>query len=384
MPRYLCLLLFLLLPQALPAAPEAYLVTYGPGHDVWERFGHNAIWIRDEGAGIDHSFSFGYFEIDRPGFYRDYARGIMMYYGGAWPVEEEMRFYRERDRSVHLQRLNLGDGQVRRLHGLLDQAVSPARQYYQYDYFFANCSTWIRDLLDQVLDGALAAQLRARPADQNFRDHTRRLTAERFWMHTGIMLGLGPLVDQPISAWEEAFLPAPLSRWLDTITVDGEPLVAAETDLFETTRFHPPETPPRLWPRYLALGLITAALILLPLRLRASAWQRLPLRLWLIANGAAGLLLIWLWLGTAHVAAWRNLMLLLLNPLWLGLLLPGQRGKKALWWILLVATLAGGVLMSIPGGPQYRLDQLAWLVPANLAALLAAWKCMKAGKEMKR
>jgi hypothetical protein len=38
----------------LPASQlTVYLMTMGPGKAVWERFGHNAIWIHDPARGTD-------------------------------------------------------------------------------------------------------------------------------------------------------------------------------------------------------------------------------------------------------------------------------------------------------------------------------------------
>ncbi len=53
---------------------EAWLVTYAPGEIYWQRFGHNAIWIRDPGMGIDHSFNFGYFDFNQENFIGDFLR----------------------------------------------------------------------------------------------------------------------------------------------------------------------------------------------------------------------------------------------------------------------------------------------------------------------
>ena len=36
-----------------------YLVTFGPGPAVWERFGHNALWIRDTVSGENFAQSSG-------------------------------------------------------------------------------------------------------------------------------------------------------------------------------------------------------------------------------------------------------------------------------------------------------------------------------------
>jgi hypothetical protein len=373
--RLKALALLLMVLQGPVMAQEAWLVTYGPGSDVWERFGHNALWIRDPDLGVDHTFSFGYFELDRPGFHRDFARGIMRYFGAASSPEREFAFYRQRQRSIEKQRLNLSPGQVRQLYRLLENAIFPQPQYYQYDYYLANCSTWLRDLLDEVLEGALGEQLSEPSAHQNFRDHTRRLTADRFWMHTGMMLLLGPRIDHPRSAWDEAFLPESLAYWLDTVEVDGQPLVTERRVLFSSEVHAPPSEPTGPWAGSLLLGLLSVLLIVLPAWRRRQGWRLLPWRIGLLVVGAAGLVVLWMWLVSGHEATWRNIMVLLLNPLWWLFLLPGlPRLKRFVWWLLLPGVVIGTLLMAWPQGPQYRFDQLLWLTPLAAALLLVAWQ----------
>ncbi|MEE4331356.1 MAG: DUF4105 domain-containing protein [Wenzhouxiangella sp.] len=374
-----CLLLLVGLWSSAAVAQEAWLVTYGPGEEVWERFGHNAIWLRDPEAGLDHTFSFGYFELDRPGFHWDFARGIMLYYGAASTREREFDFYRARDRRIETQRLNLSPDQVRELFALLDDAIFPQPQYYAYDYYFANCSTWLRDLLDQVTDGAVSAQLRRDPAGQNFRDHTRRLTAERFWLHTGIMLVLGPTIDRPRTAWEEAFLPAALARALDQVTLaEGEPLVLDRQVIYESSRFHPPDRPAGPWLLSLLLGLAAAVVIVGAAR-GDGFWSLLPWRLGLMLFGLAGSALALMWIASGHEAAWRNAMLFLLHPLWLLFLLPGSVGfKRVIWWITAGSAALGVIVLALPEWLQFRPDQLLLVVPVVLALL---WVQRRQGAE---
>ena len=38
-------------------------MTFGPGRQVWERFGHNAIWIHDPVHGTDEAYNYGLFDF---------------------------------------------------------------------------------------------------------------------------------------------------------------------------------------------------------------------------------------------------------------------------------------------------------------------------------
>ena len=374
MRRLAGLWLFLLLsgPASLAQAQEAWLITYGPGSHVWERFGHNALWLRDEATGLDHSFSFGYFELDRPGFHTDFARGIMLYYGAVATPEREFAFYRGRDRTITLQRLNLDSTQISKLYQLLDAAIFPQPQYYQYHYYLANCSTWLRDLLDQVLGDQIADQLKAEPARLNFRDHTRRLTTEQFWLHTGMMLLLGPKIDEPRTAWEEAFLPEALADWLDRVELDTGPLVLEREETFSSKTHHPPEHATGPWLLSLLFGLLFAGLILTGLRW-PGIWTGIFRVLGILAAGMAGTAVFVMWFGSGHEFTWRNAMGLLLHPFWWLLLLPLPAGlKRKLLAALAVGVLVGTVWLAVPLG-QWRLDQLLLVVPVLTSLLLVSW-----------
>ena len=367
------LLAFFLLAPLHSSAQEAWLVTYGPGAEVWERFGHNALWLVDEEAGLDHTFSFGYFEMDRAGFYTDFARGVMRYFGSASTSAREFEFYRGRDRSITAQKLDLTPAQVRWLHQLLNDAIFPVPQYYDYDYYFANCSTWLRDLIDEITAGALAEEMRGQPARQNFREHTSRLNVQRPWLHTGLMLLLGPEIDRERTAWEEAFLPDALADWVATVSPEGQPLVGETRVIHESSTHRPPEQAQVLWWFYLLLGLVSAAVILMPVWLRPGFWSLLPWRLAVIFAGLSGALIFAMWFATAHYPVAGNLVVFLLHPLWLAWLMPlGRSVQVTLWWLLAAAAAAGTILLMMPAGPQYRPDLLLWLAPMVAAMLWMA------------
>ncbi|MGH7594187.1 MAG: DUF4105 domain-containing protein, partial [Gemmatimonadales bacterium] len=58
-------------PVAAPAqAPagdhlQVYLMTMGAGAEIYERFGHNALWIHDTVAHTDRIYNYGVFEFPK-------------------------------------------------------------------------------------------------------------------------------------------------------------------------------------------------------------------------------------------------------------------------------------------------------------------------------
>jgi hypothetical protein len=198
-------------PFEIPAAPEqggeAWLVTFGPGQIYWERFGHNAIWLRETALGLDHTFNFGFFDFEQEDFFLRFMRGRMLYFSVAQPAHREFDFYRQQNRSIRVQKLNLASSQYNSLRDHLLYEIRPENRDYRYDYYLNNCSTRIRDAIDIALDGALAERTQKMPASLNFREQTRRLTQMQFWYYLGLELGLGYPVDREVSRWDEMFVP---------------------------------------------------------------------------------------------------------------------------------------------------------------------------------
>ncbi|HLR87600.1 MAG TPA: DUF4105 domain-containing protein [Wenzhouxiangella sp.] len=370
------LVVFLMLASlAQPVmAKEAWLVTYGPGHDVWERFGHNAIWLRDSSLGLDHVYSFGYFDMDGPGFYLDFARGHMPYYGLASSPEDEFAFYRLRDRSITLQKLALDAEQFQRLHASLHNNIFPVPQFYDYDYFFDNCSTWLRNLLDEALAGALARRWKSEPAHFNIRDQIRRYNHSRLDLKAGLLVLLGPMIDKPRSAWEETFLPDELARWADRVSVDGRPLVSESRVLYRSKTWNLPDRPVSQWWAYALVSALAALLLILARRrLRSGFWSLLPWRAAVFLIGGCGVVILLMWFGTSHAAVAGNRMVLLLNPAWLLFLLPLPRMiRTLLWWLLLASSVAAAVLLASPSSPQYRPGIVVGLLPLLAAVFWIA------------
>ncbi|MEM1082386.1 MAG: DUF4105 domain-containing protein, partial [Pseudomonadota bacterium] len=309
--------------------------------------------------------------------------GRMVYYAVARDPSEELGYYQWRDREVLAQRLNLTESQFDRLVDWLERHTSPELRNFHYDYYFNNCSNRVRDALDYALSGQLRLSAEVRPADQNFRAHTRRLIQDAPLLYLGIHTGLGRMVDQPRSAWEAMFLPEVLARELrmyqsQTNEGDQEPLVLEERVLVPSSRPEPSTTAAGRWTWFVVLGLLTTALLWLSIRIRGRPWRRLCLiRIWMLITALSGCVLVFLWLGTEHRAAWQNENLLLLNPLLL-LMMTFRPSRAA----TMAAGLVGlGLVMSLGlkllPGAQWNYDLLLWLWPAQTSVVWIWWRAVR-------
>jgi hypothetical protein len=356
------------MPVISDNSAEAWLVTFGPGELYWERFGHNAIWLREPARGLDHTFNFGFFDFEQEDFFLRFLRGRMLYFSVAQDASREIEFYRQDNRSIRAQKLNLTSVQYRQLRDYLLNEIRPENRNYRYDYYLNNCSTRIRDALDLALDGALSARTDTIPARMNFRDQTRRLTQMQFWYYLGLELGLGYPVDRAVTRWDEMFIPMVVADELAAMSLvqeeSGEDLLEVDTMLFTSSIPEPAETPTSVWHRYLLLGLLVAGLAWLSGKFMPAVWLEGLCGAWVLISATNGLILAALWLLTDHEASRMNANLLLCNPLAILVLVPVLRRLGA--FIIAGGVVLGFLLAMLPAR-QYNLDVLALLAPLNLA-----------------
>ena len=197
------------------------LITYGPGETYWERFGHDAIEVRDSESGESVDFNYGVFDFNESNFFLNFARGHMHYLMDAEFSAPEQASYTEDGRSVTRQRLAFSIKQASDLRDFLLWNLRPANAGYAYDYYADNCTTRVRDAFDKVLGGTIKQRLTTEPGGMTFRQQTARLMSAQPWLMLVLDLGLGPYADQPLNAWQESFLPVVLQSNLSTIRVSN-------------------------------------------------------------------------------------------------------------------------------------------------------------------
>ncbi len=379
-----------------PAAPPAseltvYLMTMGPGKAVWERFGHNAIWIHDPVQGTDKAYNYGLFDLRQENFLVRFLQGRMWYWMQGFPVQPHVELYRRANRSVWIQELEMPPKARRELQAFLEWNERPENRFYHYDYYRDNCSTRVRDALDRALGGRIRQEAFELATGRTYRFHTRRLTANDPLIYTGLLLALGQPVDRPISAWEEMFLPLALREHLRRISVPGSdgrptPLVRAERTLFESSGTPPLDRPPFWLPIYLGIGLVIGGGIVA--LATAARHSRLARRCtfvvsagWALLVGALGLVLVGLWTLTDHTAAYNNenvlqasLIALALLPMLPGASRQGSGGRRALRlaWLVAALSMVGLLLKLLPSFYQVNGEIIALALPIHLGVATGA------------
>lgn len=366
---------------------EVLLVTIGPGALIWERFGHNGLWIRDPENGIDRIYHWGLFDFQANNFWPKFLKGYMDYSIGSIDSSSFFQFNMENDRDIWLQEINLDADQKNTLLAFLEKNDSEGNRIYRYDYYLDNCSTRVRDVLDHVLGGVINRASVDKGSGKTFRSNTRRLLQSVPLAYLGIHLGLGRPADDEISLWKDMFTPMSLRRHLNKIQLpDGAPLVLSDKFIFNSTKIKEPKHLKSYLSFYLpvsaSFGVFLALQGYLMIVRRKIVCVSLAVFgvLWSLLSGLTGTVILIAWFFTDHHFLSWNENFLQFNPLSLILagcffiLLVRRRLPKFAFKLLYVVTglsFFGLVIQIIPVFDQVNAEMIALALPAHLGLLWA-------------
>lgn len=364
-----------------------YLATFGPGDDVASWFGHGSLVVEDQRLKQSRLYNYGMFSFDSTMLAR-YAMGRLEFWVDDAGPNGTFRFYRSLNRDVRLQELNLTPAQKVEMGRLLAVNVLPENRHYLYHHYNDNCVTRLRDAIDKVLGGQLQRAMSG-PGRMTLRDHTRRYSDVVPAMGLLLDFLMNDEIDQPVTRWQEAFLPDELERQVADLQVVGEdgqtrPLVARTLNIYSSQgRPVTPAEPPGYAPVLLLLGLaLGGGAVGLGLWRRRSG-ARTPLILLGLQNllvglvsGIPGLALFIMWLFTDHSVTYRNENLFLANPLTvlavplgIQLMLGSPRALerlRRLWRVLAALGMLGLVLKVLPMFDQDNWRLIALLLPLSM------------------
>jgi hypothetical protein len=344
------------------AAPHAerrlFLLTMAPGPEVWSVYGHTGIWVSEPGDS-DLIYNFGVVNESRPNLMRDTLNGTLEFYLGVRSLDAMLRYYGGSERTVIAQRLDLTPSMEEELVVYLREEALPHNRDYLYHWRDANCSSRVRDLLDEVTGGVNGIDW-DEVTEITARDEVlRHLEPYHLWWFM-MNYAIADDVDQPLTRSDLMFLPDRLFFEADRMIVPlsgnrSRPLVSETCVVYRGDHDFVSLTPTN---RDALLCLSGAALAGLYLLL--GGWARrgtvgrvvfsFALVPWSLLTGSLGLAGVWLWLNSDVEAFWRNVDLFGANPLSL-LLLPSAAllalGRGLKWVRRVVTGLAALALVSL-------------------------------------
>lgn len=294
------------------------LITISPGEFYWSTYGHTAIRIKNNQADI--MYGFGYFDFEEENFFLNFAKGDMQYFLGVVDSEHELRVYQEEGRKITSQHLDLSNKQKQKLIDKLVFLSQPENRYYPYDYFLNNCTSQIRDLLDEVTNSELSKPLKQQLTKKSWSDLTFP-ASNQTWMNLGIAYIYGLPAFEKKTQWQLSVFPEVFSRDLKSVEAESNWNQNMEI-IYAPTKQEASFIQYSFFQTHYAV--ILCVLVLL-IGLLIKPTSNSTARFWLVSQSLLGAGLILLWFFTKHSIAMWNINLLIFSPLAFILLFKGFR-----------------------------------------------------------
>jgi len=306
--------------QTLSPKTTVSLITCDEGTEIYSLFGHSAIRIQDPHNHIDFVYNWGMFEFGESelDFQFRFAKGKLKYYMAEELYENFIYSYQYEQRTVREQILNLTYQQKLALWDEIQFNYRPENRYYQYDFFFDNCSTRISEIFQKVLgDNLIIKELPLANQLTHRQLIDKQVSVSQPWSDFGIDLALGSKIDKQTTSNEMQFLPKYLEQSFNLATIklnDGtvEPFVLSVNEL-EKGNSNTSNEVDSWSPLFICWALFFVALFLhlINLKYLTSTFDAILF----FAFGIGGVVLVFLWFFTDHQPTKFNYNLLWLNPL---------------------------------------------------------------------
>ncbi len=292
----------------LSAYSEISIITSGPGNNLYEKFGHTAIRVKDPVLNIDLLYNYGIFDFNDPNFYMNFVKGFMNYKLAKYPFHYALKDANNDQRWVKQQLLNLSDKEKNEFFYFLENNAKPSNANYLYDPFFDNCSTRPKDIIQKIFGKNLIINENAIKTTKSLRTLMNEKIHSNTWGSFGINIALGSRLDKTASVNEHAYLPEFLFKILKNSKIKREQnevnlikrtinLLDYKTKIAKADTFNP----------------LTVFTILLLISLfitykdyKNKRRSKILDFVIFVSTGLVGLLIVFLWFFTNHSTAPNN------------------------------------------------------------------------------
>jgi len=335
---------------------EISLLTCQPHDEVYSLYGHTAIRYHDlRPGGFDLAFNYGVFDFKKPHFVARFVFGLTDYELGAYPYKYFLEEYRRFGSMVTEQVLNLTAEEKLILHEALAMNLRPENKIYRYNFFYSNCTTKARDIIENCINGKIEYAGRE-DYTPSYREMVHSMTRNNPWARFGNDLLLGIKADFKTDLRQQEFLPGNLLYDFDHAQIYSE---GTYRPLIKERRIAVPAGVQIVQEGFPLTPLSCAAVLLaIGLVIFFFEWRKKRVFIvWdvllMLAVGTFGIVLT-LMLFSQHPTVSLNLQIILLNPLPLLFLWPVIRRRQTRYWaisaILAVLFLIGSFFQSYAEG----------------------------------
>lgn len=375
---WLCWSVGLAQAQVLSDRAQISLLTYDPIEEMYGSYGHSAFRVSDPMNGIDKIYNYGTFDFDTPGFYRKFIQGKLNYKLSTVDYRTFERLNDYYPKTIYQENLMLSAAEKQALFAKLETNALPENAYYLYDFFFDNCATRLRDLVDEACgDSIVWAEAEAMGEPLSFRALQKQYLGGKPWTDFGIDFILGARADRIATPAERMYIPMELQKSFRAAQVRrGDTLLPLLDRGFYLEQTAPLVLETAWWQRPLTVmwAVLVIVLLLTFWGYRTGRAMRWLDATWLTVYGLGGLFVLLMWIATDHSVTTHNWNLLWLHPGFLVLLAAMWSHKaRASWLPWLWAAVAVAALVALGFGALLPQEFHPAFTPLMLLVVVRAW-----------
>ncbi len=301
--------------RSITEGAEISILTCSPGAEIYSIFGHSAIRVNDPASEIDWVFNYGTFDFDAPNFTLKFLRGKLLYYLTVTTYDRFLAEYQYTQQDVTEQLVNLSYKDKQAIFLAIQNNLKKENKYYQYDFFFDNCVTRLRDIIaDYASEVVYPGETEG---DYTFRQLLHLYTDKMPWTQFGMDLILGATTDQKSTVADQMFLPQLFEGYLDKSHIGHDPLIKSSTAVLAFPLTQIKETflsPTLLFGLLLAFEIVVFFLAYISGDIKKNWWLD---KSWFIILTICAVIFTFMWMFTDHKVCEQNWNLLWTVP-WMG------------------------------------------------------------------
>jgi hypothetical protein len=199
-----------------------YLITCGPGTETYSIYGHSALRIVIPEKNSDLVYNWGVFDFNTTNFAWKFAKGRLDYLLDTQRMQRFLQSYFYEQRYVNSQIINLYPNEKLQLLTLINENIKPENTKYRYDFFYDDCSTRIRDLLEKAIGSKLLYPPVETLKPPTFRHMVGKYQNPFPWLNFGIDLIMGSPGDKKAYFRDRMFLPLDMQAALSEAVINRD------------------------------------------------------------------------------------------------------------------------------------------------------------------